>query len=52
MQSNLNLIHTAMNTLQLKKPHALLFVLSIVFSFTLNAQGGWNPERLKESKKP
>ena len=40
-----------MKTLQFKTPHALLFLLSIIFSFTLNAQGGgWNPERVKDSK--
>jgi lipid-binding SYLF domain-containing protein len=27
-----------------------LFVISLFFSFSLNAQGGWNPEREKESR--
>jgi len=38
-----------MNALQFKKQYSLLFLLSLFYSFTLNAQG-WNPERLKESK--
>lgn len=40
-----------MDTLNFKKSHFLVLFLSIIFSFTLNAQvGGWNPERVKDSK--
>ena len=38
-----------MKTQYLKKSQFLVFLLSIIFSFALNAQK-WNPERLKESK--
>lgn len=40
-----------MDKLNFKKSNFIILFLSIVFSFTLNAQiGGWNPERVKESK--
>lgn len=40
-----------MRTLYLNKPYVFLFLICLIFSFTINAQGGgWNPERVKDSK--
>lgn len=39
-----------MKTHQSKSLGIYLFVIGLFFSFTLSAQGGWNPERVKESK--
>ena len=40
-----------MRTLYLNKQYVFLFLICLIFSFTINAQGGgWNPERVKESK--
>ncbi|MCK5401799.1 MAG: hypothetical protein KAJ28_09200 [Flavobacteriaceae bacterium] len=40
-----------MNTQYFIKSNFFVLILSFAFSFTLNAQvGGWNPERVKDSK--
>jgi len=39
-----------MKTLQFKTVHFLMFLLSMTLSYTISAQGGWNPERVKESR--
>ncbi len=40
-----------MNTKYIKPSNFFVLILSTVFSFTLSAQvGGWNPERVKDSK--
>ena len=40
-----------MNTKYFKATNFFVLILSTVFSFTLSAQvGGWNPERVKDSK--
>jgi lipid-binding SYLF domain-containing protein len=39
-----------MKSLPFRMPQKFLVVLSLFFSFTLIAQSGWNPERVKESK--